>query len=251
VDCREVEKFIQVYIDGELDTEDQTIIEEHLRQCPACLAQADYERRFVEAVKIRVPKVAAPASFKTKLLTNMEKAPKQRPFTRRLMWSSIPAAAALALVITFTWTVTSGFSPLVSAAVEQHSLEPDVDVNSSDSVTVENWFKKKVDFNVTLPRFQARKANLIGARLSRLAEQRAALIRYQCGLRHFSLFVVTDNGGELDTKTCQRVKNREFCVTERKGYTVVIWRSRGLIYSMVGDSAPQEMMDVISSDSSF
>jgi anti-sigma factor (TIGR02949 family) len=251
VDCREIEKFVQVYIDGELDAEDQTIIEEHLRQCPACLAQVDYERRFIKAVKIRVPKVAAPVSFKTQLVANMGKAPKQRPLSRRLMWSSIPAAAALALVITFTWTVTSGFSPLVSAAVEQHSLEPDVDVNTSDSATVENWFKKKVDFNVTLPRFQTRKANLIGARLSRLAEQRAALIRYRSGIHQFSLFVVSDNGGELDTKTCQRVKTREFCVTERKGYTVVIWRSRGLIYSLVGDSAPQEMMDVISSDSSF
>jgi hypothetical protein len=36
-----------------------------------------------------------------------------------------------------------------------------------------------------------------------------------------------------------------------RGYTVVLWRSRGLAYSLVGDSAEQEIVEVLNSASSF
>jgi anti-sigma factor RsiW len=155
------------------------------------------------------------------------------------------------LVITFTWTVTSGFSPLVQEAVEQHSTALPVDFGSSDSDEVEGWFRAKVDFNVALPRFQPQQFNLVGARLSHLADHKAALVRYQKGLHNYSLFVVTDPGGSLGSQKCQRVKAREFCLTELKGYTVLLWRSRGLAYSLVGETAPPEMLEVISTAFSF
>ncbi len=251
MDCRELDKFLQVYLDGELDPEDSEALERHLRSCPRCQARADYEARFVKAIKVRVPKPVAPDSFRERLAAAVARESEPRPVARRLMWGSIPAAAALAMVITFTWTVTSGFTPLVREAVNQHSLAPAVDVNASDMATVEDWFRKKVDFNVALPRFRSRSFNLVGARLSKLAERRAALIRYQRSGHRFSLFVVTDSGGDLAGQRCERVGSKEFCLTEQKGYTVAQWRSRGLVYSLVGDATPQEMIEVLSSNLSF
>jgi anti-sigma factor RsiW len=159
--------------------------------------------------------------------------------------------AALALVITFTWTITSGFSGMMDEAVDQHSTAPPVEVNSSDTDVVEDWFREKVNFNVALPRFQSKQLDLVGARLSHLGQRNAALIRYRRGTHTFSLFVVTDPGGSLEGKMCQRVRSREICLTELRGYTVVLWRSRGLAYSLVGDTAPKEMVNVLSSAQSF
>ena len=251
MDCKEVDKFLQVYVDGELDDEDRVLVEEHLRSCPRCRAMADYEQRFIKSIKARFPREEAPAELRSRLVHAMAQVPERKPLSRRLVWGSVPAAAALALVITFTWTVTSGFSPLVDDAIQQHSTEPPVEVNSSDTSAVENWFRKKVDFNVALPRFPRAKINLVGARLSHLAERQAALVRYKSRGRHFSLFVLTDTGDKLTGKQCRRVKSREFCLTEQKGYTVVLWRSRGLVYSLVGDWSPSEMMKVLASESSF
>jgi anti-sigma factor RsiW len=210
----------------------------------------EYERRFRDAVRARVPRVSAPEDFKQQLTAAMSKVPRRRPALRRLAWGFVPATAALALVITFTWTVTSGFSPLIDEAVLQHSAAPPVEINTSDSGQVENWFRKKVDFNVTLPRF-TKKVSLEGARLSHLARRQAALVRYRRGSHRFSLFVVTDPGGSLEGKKCLKVKTTDFCMTQLRGYTVVLWRSRGLAYSLVGDSAEQEIMEVLNSANSF
>jgi anti-sigma factor (TIGR02949 family) len=164
VDCQEVKKFLQVYIDGELDAEDRRILEEHLAACPVCRASVEYERRFRDAIRARIPKVTAPEDFKQQLSEAIAQVPSRRPVLRRLVWGFVPATAALALVITFTWTVTSGFTPLVDEAVLQHSASPPVEINTSDSDQVEDWFRAKVDFNVALPRFPE-KISLDGARL--------------------------------------------------------------------------------------
>ncbi len=242
MDCQEVREFIQIYIDGEFDEGDRRDLEEHLAGCPECRARADYERRFKQAIKARIPRPSATEELRQRLVQAMADQPEPRGLRRHLMWGSIPAAAVLALVITFTWTVTSGFSPLVDEAVARHSSEPPVEVNSEDSAEVENWFHSKVDFNVALPRFSQHQLSLVGGRLSNLAERRAAYIRYRQGGHRFSLLVISDSGSgdDLGSQECQRIKQMdkqmEFCLAEIRGYTVISWRSRGLLYQMVGDS---------------
>ncbi|HUU00166.1 MAG TPA: zf-HC2 domain-containing protein [Myxococcota bacterium] len=248
MDCREVDKFLQVYIDGELDEADRRRLQEHLYDCKSCRAAADYERRFKQAVKVRWPRSAAPDSLKERVVEGMAQTPRRHTMRRRLVFSSVPAAVALALVITFTWTVTSGFSPLLKEAVLQHSTEPPVEVSTSDRSTVEEWFRKKVDFHVALPRFGHSRVSLVGARLSHLAERQAALVSYRSGGDRFSLFVLTDTGGDLDGRRCKKIESTKFCISEQRGYTVVLWRSRGLMYSLVGDSDPREMLRVIAAE---
>lgn len=256
MDCKEVEKFLQFYIDRELDDDDRRMLEEHLASCAECRSQADYQRRFREAMRARIPRESAPEEFKERLVEAMTKANQPRPLPRRLVWGSVPALLVLVLVTTFTWTVTSGFSNMVDEAVEQHSTAMPVEIRSEDTSAVEDWFKEKVNFNVALPRFgqvprSARQIDLVGARLSHLARHQAALVRYRQGVNNFSLFVVADPGGSLEGNRCQRVKSTEICLTELRGYTVVVWRSRGLAYSLVGDSSPQDMVEVLNATHSF
>jgi anti-sigma factor (TIGR02949 family) len=251
VDCREFSSFFQLYVDKELDKEEETALLQHLAGCSSCQVLADYEQRFVNAIRARIPKVVAPPHLKAKIITAMETTKENRFFSRRLVLSSVPALIVILLIIPFTWTVTSGFSSLADEAVKKHSYASPMEFSNSDSDQVENWFREKVDFNVAIPKFTRRKVDLIGARLSQLAKSRAALVRYRRGMHNFSLFVVTDPGGSLGGNQCQKVKTKEFCITELKGYTVIQWRSRGLAYSLVGDEAPQDMIDVLSSASSL
>ncbi len=249
MDCQEVRKFIQIYLDDEFDESDRRDLEEHLAGCPECRARADYERRFRQAIKARIPRPSTTEEFRQRLVRTMADQPEPRSLTRHLMWGSIPAVAALALVIIFTWTVTSGFSTLVDEAVTRHSSEPPVEVNSEDSDEVENWFHSKVDFNVALPRFNRRQLSLVGGRLSNLAKRQAAMISYRQGGRRFTLFVIsdTDSGVDLGGQECRRDRQRELCLAEVRGYSVITWRSRGLLYSMVGDSATADLLRVLTS----
>ncbi|MBN2493405.1 MAG: zf-HC2 domain-containing protein [Deltaproteobacteria bacterium] len=247
MDCQEVCRFLQVYLDGEFDEDDRRDVEAHLATCAACRARAEYERRFREAIRARIPKPAAPEAFRARLVQAMRGHRDRSSFPRRLVWSSVPAAAVLALVVTFTWTVTSGFSPMVDEAISRHSTETPVEVNTASSDEVEGWFRAKVDFNVALPRFSSRRLSLVGARLSHMAERQAALVRYRQGLRRYSLLVTADRGEAMEGQRCQRVEQHELCLTERRGYSVVFWRSRGLVYSMVGDTGASDLLEVLHS----
>jgi anti-sigma factor (TIGR02949 family) len=246
MNCQVVQKFMSVYLDGEFDEDDRRDMDVHLAACEACRAQVDYERRFRQAIQSRLPRPLAPEGLRERVVVALNNDRPARRLPRPLVWGSVPAVAALALMITFTWTVTSGFSPLVDQAVAEHTRQPPVEVNSEDSGEVENWFRSKVNFRVTLPRFAHRRLSLVGGRLSNLAERRAALIRYHHDGHRFSLFVVAGTDLDMGGERCQKVRQQEFCLTEVRGYSVVSWRSRGLLYSMVGESNPAELLKVLS-----
>ncbi len=247
MDCAEVQKYLQVFLDGEFDEAERLDVEAHLAGCPTCRQQAELERRFRESVRSRLVAPAAPEALRARVRAAMAAEPEAGRLRRGLLWGSLPAAAALLLVLSFTWTVTSGFSPLLREAVERHSSEPPVEVRSADADEVESWFQRKVDFRVSLPRFLRGDLDLVGARLSHLAARQAALVRYQHGRQSFSLFVLSDPGpGEdIGSKRCQRLRQREICLSELQGYTVVAWRTRGLLYSLVGDAPPADMLQVL------
>jgi Predicted transmembrane transcriptional regulator (anti-sigma factor) len=244
-DCQEIRQYLEVYLDGEFDDEDRHEVEVHLTNCYACQSHANYERRFREAVRARIPKSQIPEELQERIVITTDKYFTSWTWPKRLAWGSVPAVAAVALVISFTWTVTSGFSPLVEAAVERHSIDQPVEVNSSDTDVVESWFKSKVRFHVTLPRSTPQQLLLVGARLSNLVDRQAALVRYRSGLHDFSLFVFVDPGGDIDGKSCQKIRSNNLCLSEKNGYTVAVWRSHGLAYSMVGESSPNEMLAVL------
>jgi len=248
VDCAEVDRFLQVFVDGELDEQDRQLVEQHLAGCQSCRARSEYQRRFIAAVKARVPRHSAPEHLREQVRQLLVS--EKRPFLpRRLLWGSLPAAAALALVVTFTCTVTSAFSPVIDEAVQQHSRQPRVELAANDPAAVENWFRRKVDFHVALPSFGSGKLSLVGARLSRLAKRQAALVRYASGPERYSLFVFADGGQQLPGSVCQRIHSLRVCLTEQRGYTVLMWRSRGLVYSFVGDATPGRMMKLLASAS--
>jgi anti-sigma factor (TIGR02949 family) len=245
IDCNEVHKFLEVYLDGEFDEADCREVEVHLSRCFACQSHATYEKRFREAVRARIPKYQISEELHDRLTSSTDKYYTTWTWPKRLAWGSVPAVAAVALVISFTWTITSGFSPLVEAAVEDHSNAPPVEVNSSDTDVVESWFKSKVRFHVALPHPTPRQFSLVGGRLSHLVDRQAALVRYRNGLHDYSLFVFNDPGGDIDGKSCHKVRANNLCLSEKNGYTVAIWRSHGLAYSMVGESTPNEMLAVL------
>ncbi len=244
--CEDVKRFAQVYLDGEFDENDRRSLELHLQECPQCQRQVEYEHRFQAAIRARLPRVQAPEELRLRLQKKLLHPARVHPLRRILLWSSVPAAGVLVLLLSLTWTVTSAFSPrLLEEAVERHSRQAPVEVASENRADVEEWFRSKVDFHVALPPFADREFRVVGARLSHLAERQAAQVRYRQAGREYSLFVFSDPGGPLDLQRCHRLGHRKLCLVEKRGYTVVVWRSRGLAYSLVGDLPASQMLDVM------
>ncbi|RME21266.1 MAG: hypothetical protein D6806_14945 [Deltaproteobacteria bacterium] len=241
---------LQIFLDGELDSGESWLVQSHLESCRECSRLAEYHGRFTRALRARLGRVTAPDELREEIQSMLSSPSSWGARPNRLLWGTVPVAAAVLVMVALTWTVTSAFTPMVDEVVKQHSTGPRVEMAATDTSAIENWLRSKVDFNVALPRFGKRRLSPMGAGLSRLARHRAAMVSYSGGNRSYSLFVVDAPEVKPPANLCQRVRRYRLCLTERKGYTVVMWRSRGLLYTMVGDAPAAEMVELVAASAS-
>jgi hypothetical protein len=53
-DCKEIERYVQQYIDGVLDSEKMKLFEEHLDYCLPCDKKVEFEKKLKDVVKIKL-----------------------------------------------------------------------------------------------------------------------------------------------------------------------------------------------------
>ena len=96
MDCRDFQKFVHVYVDGEMDARDQGEIQGHLRVCGPCRRQAQFEQAFSAAVKRALPPEAPPPYLEARVRARLAEVVAQSrwAFLRAL---TVPAAATVAV----------------------------------------------------------------------------------------------------------------------------------------------------------
>jgi anti-sigma factor RsiW len=124
---------------------------------------------------------------------------------------------------------------LADAAVEQHQklvrdlLPPDIkDVSPR---AAEEWFRKRLAFNVSLPDLKTERLQFLGGRISHLRDVEVAALEYQVDANNVSLFIIPE---EAYRRLRLNDKPR-FKVVSHRGYDVVIWRSQGAGYTLVSE----------------
>jgi anti-sigma factor (TIGR02949 family) len=53
-DCKEIEKYVQQYLDGVLEGENIKLFEEHLDYCLPCDKKIEFEKKLKDIVKIKI-----------------------------------------------------------------------------------------------------------------------------------------------------------------------------------------------------
>lgn len=96
MDCRELQRFVHIYLDDELDERDRGEIEGHLAACDACRAQARFERWFRAGVRRTAPVLPPPPDLRARICAELAKAPASRSDDSLRRWS-IPLAATIAV----------------------------------------------------------------------------------------------------------------------------------------------------------
>lgn len=141
---------------ADLDQSEADGLEEHLGQCPECAATAATERRVDAALGKAMNAVPVPPGLKQRILAKL---PRTRLRWRRLIVSTVAAAAVLLLAVGFTWRTWLAPRP-----------DPDweripftfVNLNPKSPQEVETWFKDKQRLTMVFPRqFNSRRLNSI------------------------------------------------------------------------------------------
>jgi anti-sigma factor RsiW len=256
MDCSELERSVDAYVDGEFDVRERAEADLHLSTCPRCHALADERRRSREALRAKLREaMASPAGggrAPQELRSRIEAAlaHRRRPLWRRALSpipiSTVAACAAGALVVLLTHTEDTA---LVEEAVRSHhrALPLEVLANVGGEAPILAWFADKLDFNPAPPRFRASGVRLLGARLSHLRGWPAAYIRYELPRGQAAgLFIVDDPKGRFDASGRDvRVGGTVIRLGAARGYNVAVWRDHEIVYSLVSDLDEASLYDLV------
>ena len=68
MNCQEARQLLDAYLDGELEVDKCSELEEHLPQCPECPTELTGHREFRAFFKANAPYYRAPAELRAKLV---------------------------------------------------------------------------------------------------------------------------------------------------------------------------------------
>ena len=205
MNCEEADRFLDPYLDGELEAAQRTELEQHLAECQECRQKLEQLRQFRAFFTANAPHYPSPPGLKAKVLARLE-AEKKSKIIALIRQPWLYAAALLVICFSLAWLllVPNREKNLADQAVANFQraalLERVCDVVSPDPGVVKPWFTGKLDFlpPVLLPglNFQMR-----GGRLDVLENHKVAALTYKRDKDLVTVFVWPDAGKPLPDKS--------------------------------------------------
>ncbi len=243
--CRVVRAKLFQYCDEELAPAERAALDRHVTSCSECRRLLDLERTFRNTHIMPLQVEAVPEEVRTQIvrfLNTLSSQPSlswgRRAFRRSLVAgiATIFLGGLLSFALQRLWTGATGpLIQLAEAAVEQHQklarAALPYDIAQVSPRVAEEWFRHRLDFNLSIPELHDDTIVFRGGRISHLQNFEAAALHYQVQGKDVSLFVMPFEG----YKWLGLADAPKFNIMPHKGYDVIVWTSRGLTYSLVSE----------------
>ena len=250
--CELWETKIDAYVDGELATEEQRALREHMASCAACSQETLGRVEMKRAVRVAGKRYQPSDAFRAGVarqtwarVSDLRQAGPRPASTYVSGWAWMRGwqprlAAVLVVLISFGISILHVRSmqrqQVMREIADLHisnlaSANP-VDVVSSDKHTVKPWFQGKLPFTFDLPEPSGTPFELIGGRQVFVQQEPAALLVY--GIRKHKLSVLIS----LDRDGLEKLGSTE---TSVNSFHLESWSQGGLRYVVISDVAPQDV----------
>jgi len=229
VNCLEVGRLVDAYVDNELGPAESADLQAHLETCTACGKRLG-DRESLGRLVRSIPYHAAPDRLRLSIATS------------RTRFRFTPKLLAMAATVTLAVSVggmgaarvararatANATTSMAEAAVDSHvrALTEGhlFEVRSSDQHTVKPWFLGKLDFSPPVEDLSAIGFPLVGGRLDHVANRPVAALVYQRRLHPINVFVstATDQAAPNDARSI-------------RGFQVRHWIRRDMSFWAVSD----------------
>lgn len=252
MDCNDAQRFVQLRLDEEIEPIDCVQLDLHLEDCPRCKEHVDREARFQAQLKNKLRASSGetcPSSLRDRIQRAIEDDVEERSFP---YGRAVAASFAAAILAGLSWGATSSPARIYDETVTRHSsnLPPEVRPTSADESDVNKFFQQNLRYRVQVPALARSDlpVRLVGARLSNIHDRDAAYVMYEHRGAKLSLFAVPSSGPSEDLEGLERrvVGGRELYVGSSRGYNVVSWKDHDVLYSLVSDVDPGELVRLVS-----
>jgi anti-sigma factor RsiW len=236
---------LDAYADESLPPEELAAMEDHLRACPSCAAEALAKIQVKRATRAAAAQYALSPQFQMRpgfRLQIEESIHKDRKPLRRSAWLPWSAASAIALALIALSAILinrhvareQAVAELLDLHVATLASPNPVDVASTDKHTVKPWFQGKLPFTFNLPDLDNSPYKLLGGKLVYFRHNPGAQLLYELRKHQLSVFIVQDQSGAIPLGT-------SLTSTSEKGFSVETWSQSGLRYVVIGDTSPADV----------
>jgi anti-sigma factor (TIGR02949 family) len=265
--CDETRRYVDAWVDGELDPGAALFVEKHVARCASCSEEAQAIRAIKAALAASREGHAAPGSLRARLLSALDAEEQQKEAAeyaarrRKHGTGFVLAGAALTgLALATGWRgAINGTGPVAGAAMmppllddiaQRHARNLPVEVTGSEPTQVANFFTGRLDIPVRPVQFRGVPARLLGARISHVSDRMAAALYYDVGGRRVTVFMfdsaVLPRAFDTDALQPVRVNNQPAYVGYARGYTVVLSERGGVAYAVASDLPPSDTLGIVS-----
>lgn len=249
-----------LYLDSELDSDEQRHVEAHLASCTSCRSFYNRERLFREGVRRRRPLHLTPDDLRGRVQAivcarhmtteDADIVPRSPRTTRNLRrFGAVAVAAGLAALIGFQSISSVVVSPVEAAsfpamAADVHQRHQrgqlPLEVTTDAAQDVSHWFAGKVPFVVTLPDYQEtsgqnNRYEIKGARLVGFNGGYAAYVAYRMDRQPISLVITSTSVATPADGRIISAKGIPFHFETIDGLKVITWSHRNLTYALVSE----------------
>jgi anti-sigma factor RsiW len=236
--CKEMQDFLDPYIDCELDLVSSIDLERHLHDCPACGQLHTTRMETRKMILDESLRYHATASLEKKVRAALAQQDREG---RKLgwlwfQWPSIGATAAALVLVAFLWVRTPANSierEVIDSHVRSLMAGHLMDVPSTDQHTVKPWFAGKLDFSPPVEDLSEEGFPLIGGRLEYLDGHPAAAVVFRRKLHIINVFIWPASAD-----------NRGFRSMTQQGYHLVETSQGGMEYWLVSDLNDVELREL-------
>jgi anti-sigma factor RsiW len=240
MNCEEVDRFIDVYLDGELDLNRQLVLEQHLTLCPLCRSLVEERLEFRSFFAANVARRNTSPELEAKVLAAVRQERSKQKFSfLRQPWIYTLAVVALSVFLGLKILSPDAQRELFRQAVLRHSRSLStlhlVDVASSDPAVVKPWLTARLNFAPPVVGSPASGYSLVGGRVDLIQSRSVATIVYKNDRDVVTLFC-------WPPKT-EHLSNSDYLID---GYHVYTWSNAQCNYifvSRLSDRAMDEFED--------
>ncbi|MFQ5961455.1 MAG: anti-sigma factor family protein [Candidatus Methylomirabilales bacterium] len=252
--CPENQEHLQGFMDFTLTPDQEERLRAHLKSCSACTRELALQRQIRSRVAADVPRREVPAELRRKVQEIMT------PREARI-WTFLPrpalqwgmAVTALILVSLISLTLlTRGRDEripwIVIEAVNDHrSFAMRVDppaLPTADRQQVRQLVEAKVGLQIDPPTGRGAGLRLVGGDVTYFLDRKVACILYGKGSKLVTLLVLRGEGIEVTEQGFRHVNGLQLYTASHEGTGVVLWRQDDLLYSVISELPPEELLGV-------
>lgn len=248
MNCTNSKKFIDAYMDGELEAGMMLEIETHLDNCANCAGLFQVKKKMQSELSM-LGRIQAPEHLRAQVESIHNG--KFRLWWKRPMVAA-PLAAAAALMLLF-WSSgneqlpisTQEVALMVDDVVDRHIRELPMEIQNSSQNAAASWFQGKIDFPVRTLGPGIKNATFKGARVSNVREHQAAQMVYLVDGKKVTFMVFPANRLSVSGGNLMTVKGKKIVTGQRNGYNVVMAKEGDMIYALSSDLPVKRLVSLL------